>query len=66
MLMEANEYMLEHKDDSGRGDGGIPPSPGTGVPRTDGQGEGENQGALILNAACASVNIRYSQDVSPE
>ena len=53
------KYLLEHKDDSNRGDGGTPLPSGT-----DGQGEGENQGTLILDAACAPVNIRYPQDVS--
>lgn len=64
MLMEANEYMLAHKDDSGKDDGGTPPSPGTDVPRTHGQEEGANQGTLILDATCAPVNIRYPQNVS--
>ena len=64
MLMEANGYMLAHKDDSGKDDGSTPPSPGTGVPGADGQEEGEDQGTLILDATCAPVNIRYPQDVS--
>lgn len=62
MLMEANEYMLEHKDDSHKG-GGTPPSSGAGMPE-NGSGEEEGQGTLILDATCAPVNIRYPQDIS--
>lgn len=62
MLMEANEYMLAHKDDSHKG-GGTPSSSGTGMPE-NGSGEEEDQGTLILDATCAPVNIRYPQDIS--
>lgn len=63
MLMEANEYLLEHKDGSDKGDG-TPPSSGTSVPQNSDQDEEENKGTLILDATCAPVNIRYPQDVS--
>lgn len=60
ILNEANEYMLEHKDD----DGPVPPASGG----TDGdapQGEEPaNSGTLIIDATCAPVNIRYPQDIS--
>lgn len=62
MLMEANEYMLEHKDDSHKG--GTPPTPGVSAPKNRYRDGEENQGTLILDATCAPVNIRYPQDVS--
>jgi hypothetical protein len=56
MLIEANNYILNHKDDdnppptdSGSGDNGSAPS---------------NTGTLTLDATAAPVNIRYPQDVS--
>ncbi len=57
MPMEANEYMLEHKD-------GTPPASGAGAPKNRYRDGEENQGTLVLDATCASVNIRYPQDVS--
>lgn len=63
MLMEANEYMLEHKDDSHKG-GGTPPSSGADAPKNSSRNEEANDGTLILDATCAPVNIRYPQDVS--
>ncbi len=57
MLMEAKEYMLEHEDDSHKS-GGTPPSSGTGAPGTGSREEEKSQGTLILDAACAPVNIR--------
>lgn len=63
MLMEANEYMLKHKDDGHKG-GGTPPSSGTGALKNSSRNEGENEGTLILDATCAPVNIRYPQDIS--
>lgn len=60
ILNEANEYMLEHKDDGGP----MLPSPGG----TDGDAPQEkvvtNSGTLIIDATCAPVNIRYPQDIS--
>ena len=61
MLMEANEYLLAHKDD-GRNDNTPPSAGGSGtpdVPKEDG-----NKGTLTLDATCAPVNIRYPQDIS--
>ena len=56
MLIEANNYILNHKDDDnppptdlGSGDNGSAPS---------------NTGTLTLDATAAPVNIRYPQDVS--
>lgn len=56
MLIEANNYILNHKDDdnppptdSGSGNNGSTPS---------------NKGTLTLDATAAPVNIRYPQDVS--
>lgn len=63
MLMEANEYMLEYKDDSHKG-GGTPPSSGADAPKNSSRNEEANDGTLILDATCAPVNIRYPQDVS--
>ncbi len=60
MLMEANEYLLAHKDD-GRNDNTPPSAGGSGtpdVPKEDG-----NKGTLTLDATCAPVNIRYPQDI---
>ena len=61
MLMEANEYLLAHKDD-GRNDKTPPSAGGSGtpdVPKEDG-----NKGTLTLDATCAPVNIRYPQDIA--
>lgn len=63
VLMEANEYMLGHKDDSHKGSTTPPPS-GTGAPKNSSQGGKGCGGTLILDATCAPVNIRYPQDVS--
>lgn len=58
MLMEANEYLLGHKDKED------PPSgSGTGSGGED-DAEPKNEGTLIVDATCAPVNIRYPQDVS--
>lgn len=57
MLMEANEYLLGHKDDSDP-----PASGGSADPKKE-PGK-ENEGTLILDAICAPANIRYPQDVS--
>lgn len=60
MLMEANEYLLSHKDD----DNNTPPS--SGNPKDDASSkEDTNKGTLTLDATCAPANIRYPQDVSP-
>lgn len=60
ILNEANEYMLEHKDD----DGPMPPtSGGTGGDTPQGEAA-TNSGTLIIDATCAPVNIRYPQDIS--
>lgn len=69
MLMDANEAMLaaekeEQKSDDDHMD---PPSAsGGGSPEKQETQENsqENQGALILDATCAPVNIRYPQDIS--
>ncbi len=61
MLMEANEYLLAHKDDS-RNDN-TPPSPG-GSCVADIAKEDGNKGTLTLDATCAPANIRYPQDIS--
>lgn len=58
MLMEANEYLLAHKDD----DDNTPSSSGDSS-ASENEGK-ENQGTLMLDATCAPVNIRYPQDVS--
>ncbi len=60
ILNEANEYMLEHKDDGGP----MPPASG-GVDGDTPQGEETtNSGTLIIDATCAPVSIRYPQDIS--
>lgn len=61
MLVEANEYLLAHKDD-GRPK---PPFPGKdkeedSLPKE----EPTNRGTLAIDATCAPVNIRYPQDIS--
>lgn len=61
MLMEANEYLLAHKDD-GRNDNTPPSAGGSGTP--DVPKEAGNKGTLTLDASCAPVNIRYPQDLS--
>lgn len=57
MLMEANEYLLGHKDDND------PPASGGSADPEKEPGK-ENEGTLILDATCAPANIRYPQDVS--
>lgn len=59
MLMEANEYLLAHKDDANN----TPPS--SGIPGdNDASKEDTNKGTLTLDAACAPANIRYPQAIS--
>ena len=61
MLMEVNEYLLDHKDDDK--DDHTPPSGG----KTSDDGtakEDTNKGTLTLDATCAPANIRYPQDIS--
>ena len=59
MLMEANEYLLAHKDD----DKNNPTPPSAGGSDDDTSKE-ENKGTLTLDATCAPANIRYPQDIS--
>ena len=59
MLMEANEYLLSHKDD----DNNTPPS-SWGSDDNGSSKEDINKGTLTLDATCAPANIRYPQDVS--
>lgn len=59
MLMEANEYLLAHKDD----DKNNPTHPSAGGSDDDTSKE-ENKGTLTLDATCAPANIRYPQDIS--
>lgn len=61
MLMEANEYLLSHKDDDNNND--APPSGGAPGEPHSGE-EGTNKGTLTLDATCAPANIRYPQDIS--
>ena len=59
MLMEANEYLLSHKDD----DNNTPPSSGNSGDN-DALKEDTNKGTLTLDATCAPADIRYPQDIS--
>ena len=59
MLMEANEYLLAHKDD----DNNTPPSSGNSDDN-EASKEATNKGTLTLDASCAPANIRYPQDIS--
>ena len=61
MLMEANEYLLAHKDDDNNSN--TPPSAGDGG-SNEAFKEDKNKGTLTLDATCAPANIRYPQDVS--
>ena len=61
MLMEANEYLLAHKED-GRNDNTPPSAGGSGMP--DVPKEDGNKGTLTLDATCTPVKIRYPQDIS--
>lgn len=58
MLMEANEYLLAHKDE----DKNTPAPPSAGG--TEDASKKENKGTLTLDATCAPANIRYPQDIS--
>ncbi len=57
MLMEANEFMLGHKEDKN------PPASGGSCDDSK-TNPSEHKGTLILDATCAPANIRYPQDVS--
>lgn len=57
MIMEANEYMLGHKNDKN-------PLVSGGSFDDSETNTSENKGTLILDATCAPANIRYPQDVS--
>lgn len=57
--MEANEYLLAHKDD----DNHTPPSSGNSDDK-DTSREDTNKGTLTLDTTCAPANIRYPQDIS--
>ena len=61
MLMEANEYLLDHKDDDK--DDPAPPS-GEKNSNDDTAKEDTNKGTLTIDATCSPANIRYPQDVS--
>ena len=60
MLMEANEYLLAHKDDDNKNHPAPPSAGGSG----DDVSKVENKGTLTLDASCAPANIRYPQDIS--
>lgn len=60
MLMEANEYLLSHRDGDNNS---TPPPAGTSAGSDAGEGDA-NKGTLILDATCAPANIRYPQDIS--
>lgn len=60
ILNEANDYLLDHKDDGY--DDPLPDAGGMGGQAPE--GEPENEGTLIIDATCAPVNIRYPQDIS--
>ena len=55
MLIEANDYILNHKDDD---------QPPQGSNNGDNKSDTDNKGTLTLDATAAPVNIRYPQDVS--
>lgn len=59
MLMEANEYLLAHKDDGSN----TPPSSGNSDDNNTST-EDTNKGTLTLDATCAPANIRHPQDIS--
>lgn len=61
MLMEANEYLLAHKDDDNNSN--TPPSAGSSG-NNDTEEDDTNKGTLTLDATCAPANIRYPQDIS--
>ena len=57
MLMEANEYLLDHKDDDK--DDPAPPS-GEKNSNDDTAKEDTNKGTLTIDATCSPANICYS------
>jgi IS5 family transposase len=57
MLMEVNEYLLDHKND----DSTPPSNSGSG---DDSAKNETNKGTLTLDATCAPAYIRYPQDIS--
>ena len=59
--MEANEYLLDHKDDDK--DDPAPPS-GEKNSDDDTAKEDTNKGMLTIDATCSPANIHYPQDVS--
>lgn len=65
MIAEANEYILSNQNKKDEDDDIPKPPTGGGAsnaPLSD--SEPANKRTLILDAICAPVNIRYSQDVS--
>lgn len=70
VIMEANEYMLEAfkekttKDKSDDDHTNPPSSGGDGESEAEPEQVPENKGILMLDATCASSNIRYPQDFS--
>lgn len=59
MLMEANGYLLAHKDDNKNH-----PAPPSAGGFGDDVSKAENKGTLTLDAICALANIRYPQNIS--
>ena len=57
VLIEANEYLLDYKDDLAPSSEGKTSDDGTTK-------EDINKGTLTLDATCAPANIRYPQDIS--
>lgn len=60
MLIEANEYLLGHKDDNNPSSS----SDASTILKSEKELEEDNKETLMLDATCAPANIRYPQDVS--
>jgi len=63
IIMEANDYILNHDDDDDKKN---PPSKNSSEKRNGEKGleDAENQGTLMIDATCAPANIRYPQDTA--
>lgn len=60
MVIEANEYLLGHKDDNNPSSSGDAST----ILKSEKELEEDNKGTLMLDATCVPANIRYPQDVS--
>ena len=65
VIMEANGYILATmKEKEAKDDDNTPPASSDGTAEPDNFKDSENRGTLMLDATCATSNIRYPQGFS--